>query len=67
MTPDLALPSPYYHTNLEGIFYQYLAGIFFEIHLLRPACAEGASSPPCLHFVSMLVMHPRSGRTYRPQ
>ncbi|GFS59025.1 DUF5641 domain-containing protein [Trichonephila clavipes] len=35
--------------------------------LLRPACAEGASSPLCLHFVSMLVIHPRSGRTYRPQ
>ncbi|GFX63799.1 hypothetical protein TNCV_5032701 [Trichonephila clavipes] len=35
--------------------------------LLRPACAEGASSPLCLPFVSMLVIQPRSGRTYRPQ
>ncbi|GFV06422.1 hypothetical protein TNCV_2947451 [Trichonephila clavipes] len=35
--------------------------------LLRPACAEDASSPLCLHFVSMLVIQPRSGRTYRPQ
>ncbi|GFT86511.1 retrovirus-related Pol polyprotein from transposon TNT 1-94 [Trichonephila clavipes] len=31
-TPELAPSSPNYHTNLEGIFYQYLAGIFFEIH-----------------------------------
>ncbi|GFV92379.1 signal recognition particle subunit SRP68 [Trichonephila clavipes] len=30
-TPELA-PRSNYHTNLEGIFYQYLAGIFFEIH-----------------------------------
>ncbi|GFU16680.1 hypothetical protein TNCV_4186821 [Trichonephila clavipes] len=45
----------------------YFCNILNPIQLLRPACAEGASSPPCLHFVSMLVMHPRSGRTYRPQ
>ncbi|GFT65630.1 hypothetical protein TNCV_3339121 [Trichonephila clavipes] len=38
-----------------------------KVMVLRPACAEGASSLPCLHFVNMLVMHPRSGRTYRPQ
>ncbi|GFX42292.1 dyslexia-associated protein KIAA0319-like protein [Trichonephila clavipes] len=31
-TPELAPPSPNYHTNLEGIFYQYLTGLFFEIH-----------------------------------
>ncbi|GFW00771.1 hypothetical protein TNCV_2305441 [Trichonephila clavipes] len=31
-TPELAPPSPNYHTNLEGIFYQYLVGKFFEIH-----------------------------------
>ncbi|GFX88878.1 hypothetical protein TNCV_2575851 [Trichonephila clavipes] len=31
-TLELAPPSPNYHTNLAGIFYQYLALIFFEIH-----------------------------------
>ncbi|GFU76787.1 hypothetical protein TNCV_4519451 [Trichonephila clavipes] len=56
------------HRNVENVDFRWLQRPSdLGITLLRPACAEGASSPPCLHFVSMLVMHPRSGRTYRPQ
>ncbi|GFW40263.1 retrovirus-related Pol polyprotein from transposon 412 [Trichonephila clavipes] len=55
--------------QLKELLYEY-SNFFSNIPgctVLQPACAEGASSPPCLHFVSMLVMHPRNGRTYRPQ